>query len=244
MIWNIYFVILTYFFLGFIGFYFINRKKNPADAHKSWVKYITYFLIIHLLFFSIVFLSEIFRVLAVLIIAGSFFELQNVYRKSDYRNQFLFLISVVILALFSMGFYVFSGFNFQLILFSFLIISIFDSFSQISGQLWGRRKLFPKISPQKTVAGVTGGIVIAIVSSFFLRGLLNGSLLYSLLLATGIIAFAFLGDTIASLYKRIVEVKDYSNSIPGHGGFLDRFDSLIAGGTFVTLSELIMGKLI
>ncbi len=240
MIWIIYIVVLSYFILGFIGFYFINRKKLPEDARHSWVKYITYFIIIHILFFSIAFFPIVFRLLAVLIIIGSFYELLFVYTKTDSGKKSFFIASAVILGLFSVGFYLFSGLNLQLVLFSFLILSIFDSFSQISGQLWGKRKLFLTISPQKTVEGLIGGMVIALVSSYLLRGLLNSSPGYAILLATGITGFAFLGDMVASLYKRKFNVKDFSNLIPGHGGFLDRFDSLIAGGTFVTLNELIL----
>jgi phosphatidate cytidylyltransferase len=239
MIRIIYLVILTYFLIGFIGFYFINRKKKPADARITWIKYGTYFIIIHLLFLSIVFFPVLFRVLAVTIIAGSFYELQHVYKKSESANLYFFIASVGILGIVSTGFYVFSGLNAHLVLFSFLIVSIFDSFSQIAGQLWGKRKLFPKISPQKTAEGVIGGVLIALVSSYLLRTIVNGSHFYSVRLATGIIAFAFLGDMIASFYKRKFNVKDYSNFIPGHGGFLDRFDSLIAGGTFITLNEFI-----
>ena len=85
-----------------------------------------------------------------------------------------------------------------------------------------------------------GGVVIAFLSSFFLKSLVNGSPFYPMRLVAGIITFAFLGDMFASLYKRKFKVKDFSNLIPGHGGFIDRFDSLIAGGTFVTVNELIL----
>lgn len=239
MIWTIYFIILAYFILGFIGFYFINRRKKPEDALSSWIKFITYFVIIHVLFFSIVFIPLLFRLLAVVIIAGGLYELYKVYRESGTERKKVFIAAVVVYGILAAGFYVFSGYDSQLILFTFLILSIFDSFSQIAGQIWGRRKLFRNISPGKTVEGLVGGIVTAIVSSYWLGDLLTGSSYFPMRLATGIIAFAFAGDMLASLYKRKYDVKDYSNFIPGHGGLLDRFDSLIAGGSFVTLNVLI-----
>jgi phosphatidate cytidylyltransferase len=236
MIWNIYFVILIYFILGFIAFYFINRRKGRESARMNRIKYASYFVIIHILFFSIVFLPVIFKVIAAGIIAIGFYELYRVYKGSGLPVYLsIFNIGTYICAVWS-GFLKFSGLDFRLILFSFLILSIFDSFSQIAGQLWGRRLLFPKISPQKTVEGLLGGTVVAVVSSWLIGDLIDDSGFYPVFLAFGIVAFSFLGDMATSVYKRKYEVKDFSALIPGHGGFLDRFDSLIAGGAFVALS--------
>ncbi len=240
MISTIYFVILAYFILGFIGFFFINRKKEKNEARISWIKFITYFIIIHILFFSITLLPVLFRLIAVIIIAAGFYELHKVQREARDKKKVFFLLAIAVYSFLSIGFYFFSGLDAQLVLFSFLILSIFDSFSQIAGQLWGRRKILPKISPQKTVEGFLGGAVVAIASSYLLSKLVEISDIETMLLATGIIAFAFLGDLTASYYKRNYSAKDFSRLIPGHGGFLDRFDSLIAGAAFVALNEFIM----
>lgn len=222
-----------YFILGFIGFYFINRKKDRVTAYNSWLKYIVYFIIIHILFFCIAFLPVLFRFLCLIIISGGLFEIIKVYKESGFKNQLFFCIALIIYILTGIGFLIFSGFNNELIMFSFLIISIFDSFSQITGQIWGRKKLIKNISPQKTVEGLTGGILVAIASSYLLTALLEDTAMMPLWLAVGIIFFAFTGDMVTSFYKRKYGVKDYSSIIPGHGGFLDRFDSLIVGGAFV-----------
>jgi len=121
----------------------------------------------------------------------------------------------------------------ELILFSFLVVSIFDSFSQISGQLWGKRKIMPVVSPGKTLEGLTGGAAVAIFSSVLFKGLLDIRVIYVILISAGIVLFAFTGDSSASFYKRRYGVKDFNDLIPGHGGFLDRFDSLIAGGAWM-----------
>ncbi|MEN6618498.1 MAG: phosphatidate cytidylyltransferase [Rikenellaceae bacterium] len=233
MIRTIYFVILVYFLLGGVAFYFINRRKEPGDARKNRIKFSTYFLIINILFFSIVINPIAFRQLALVIIIAGFYELFKLFRKSGYNRKGLFLLSAFLFAVLSFGFFFFSGMKKELILFSFIILSIFDSFSQITGQLWGRKKLCPKISPNKTVEGFTGGALVAILSALLIKSLIAAPSLEAMLLAAGVVLFAFTGDISASYYKRKYNAKDFSNFIPGHGGFLDRFDSLVAVGAWI-----------
>ncbi len=233
MIQTIYLIIFIYFLVGGIGIYFINRNKDFQEARKSYTKFITYFFIINILFFSITINPVIFRILSAFIIAAGFFELFRLYHKDKYKHTRFFLLALTVFSIFSIGFFLFSGLNKELILYSFLILSIFDSFSQITGQLWGSTKIFPNISPGKTTEGLGGGTIVAILSGLLLQKLTAGSSIEALFLATGVVIFAFAGDISASFYKRKYNVKDYSNLIPGHGGFLDRFDSLIAGGGWV-----------
>ncbi len=235
MITTIYIIILSYFVLGAVGFYFINRLKEKEVAKKSWTKFITYFFIIHILFFSIVINPVAFQLVAALIVAVSASELLKLFRKTNYSEKVFFLSSVVVFAILVLGFVSFSQLDKELILFAFLILSIFDAFSQISGQLFGKTKIAPEISPNKTVGGTVGGSIIAILSALFMNRLYDQPWYIAMLLAAGVVFFAFIGDILASLYKRKFGVKDYSNLIPGHGGFLDRFDSLIAGGAWVAL---------
>lgn len=235
MIRIIYIFILCYFLLGAIGFYFINRKKEKAVARKSWTKFGTYFVIINVLFFSIVIYPVAFRILSATIILIGAAELLKLYQKSKFKATLFFGISILLYAFLATGFWKFSGAGKELILYTFILLSIFDAFSQISGQLLGKRKLASRISPNKTIEGTVGGTVIALISSFFLQRLLTYEFGVTFMLTVVIIVFAFAGDIAASFYKRKFEVKDYSKLIPGHGGFLDRFDSLIAGGAGVTL---------
>ncbi len=235
MIWNIYLIILAYFLLGGIGFYLINRKKDPLVARKSYTKFIVYFFIVNGLFFSITIEPVVFRYLAVVIAAVGVTELVRLFRISGYSRKSFFATSVVIFVLLALGFCFFATLNKNLILFTFLVLSIFDSFSQITGQLWGKKKILPHISPNKTLGGLVGGACVALASALLLRKLLDVSPVSLLFLSAGIILFAFLGDVAASYYKRKYEVKNFNDLIPGHGGFLDRFDSLIAGGAWVAL---------
>lgn len=241
MITTIYIFILSYFVLGGIGFYFINRKKEKDIAQKSWTKFIAYFVIIHILFFSIVIEATVFRILAALIGSIGVFELFKLFWDSNFKKKRFFLLSMTLFLVLLGGFWIFSGMDSGLILLSFLILSIFDAFSQISGQLWGKTKIVPRISPNKTVGGTVGGAIFAILSAYMLRNLYAAELHVTIIMALGIVVFAFLGDLAASFYKRKYEVKDYSNLIPGHGGFLDRFDSLIAGGAWIALFFYLIG---
>ena len=238
MIRTIYLIIVGYFIIGGIAFYFINRKKEPSDARKNRTKYIAYMVIINILFFSIVITTVAFRVVSIVIITGGLCELFKLYRDSNYEKKRFFFISLSLFILLSVGFYFFSGMGKGLILFTFLALSIFDSFSQITGQLWGKRKILPGISPSKTLEGLSGGTIIAVFSSLFFKGLIEETPINPLLLSAGIVTFAFIGDFAASYYKRNYKVKDFSNMIPGHGGFLDRFDSLIAAGAGIAFTGI------
>ncbi len=241
MIKTIYIVILVYFFLGGLGFYFINRKKNPQVAQNSYTKFGVYFIIINALFFSIVIDSTVFRYISVLIILVGFFEMLKLYKVSGFRHNVFFVAALLVFVALSIGFFFFSGLSKELILFSFLVLSIFDSFSQITGQLFGKQKILPNISPNKTLGGLVGGAVIATASALLFSKLYSDTHLYVIITSAGIVVFAFAGDVLASLYKRKYDAKDYSKLIPGHGGFLDRFDSLIAGGAWVTFSIYVLG---
>ncbi len=234
-VWIAYLVILVYYLLGTAGIWIINRKKEPEVRRKAWIKHVTYFLITTILFFSIAIRVEAFRIIAIVLIVAALAELIKLFRESGYSHGRFFLISVFMLAALSAGFLSFSRMEQGLILYSFLILCIFDGFSQVTGQLIGRRKLFPKISPNKTVEGFIGGATVALLSALVFRHLIPAEPLKAIMVAAVVVVFAFAGDTSKSAYKRRYNVKDFSRLIPGHGGFLDRFDSLIAGGAGVAL---------
>jgi phosphatidate cytidylyltransferase len=236
----IYSIILAYFILGGIGFYLINRNKAPKIARKSYTKFGVYFIIINILFFSITIEPVVFHYLAILIVAVGSFELIRIFVKRKFQHTPFFVSSLVVFFILSSGLLIFSRTADNLILLTFLILSIFDSFSQISGQLFGKTKIMPNISPNKTLGGLIGGTLISLISALLLKSLFRGTIPQLFLFTIGTVVFAFAGDVLASLYKRKFKVKDYSNLIPGHGGFLDRFDSLIAGGAWAAFAVHIL----
>ncbi len=238
MILTIYIIILTYFILGGISFHFINKKKSPQKAKENRIKFISYVFIIHILFLGIIFNPVVFQFIGIIIVLTGLFEVIKLFKESNYRNPRFFAVFILFFMILCSGFIFFTFMEKDLILFTFLILSVFDAFSQISGQLFGRKKIFPAISPNKTYEGLAGGIIIAISSSLMINELIGKDQPEALFIASGIILFSFIGDASSSLYKRKYNVKDFSNIIPGHGGIMDRFDSLIAGGTFIALLAL------
>ncbi len=116
----------------------------------------------------------------------------------------------------------------------FLGAWVTDSFAYFVGYLFGRHKLIPEISPKKTVEGSIGGSVGGVLA-FLLFGFFAGKETgqtpnYAVLAGLGFLVsiLAQIGDLIASLIKREHEIKDYGKIFPGHGGVMDRFDSVIA----------------
>jgi phosphatidate cytidylyltransferase len=109
-----------------------------------------------------------------------------------------------------------------------------DTFAYFTGRFFGRHKLNPEISPKKTVEGSIGGIVFC-VASFIVFGVVmqkawDMKVNYVLLILAGVICsfVSQIGDLITSLIKREHDVKDFGRIFPGHGGVLDRFDSVLA----------------
>ena len=235
MNWTVYLTVIGYYLIGTAGIFIINRKKDRQIRANAWIKLLFAFVFTNVVFFSIVFNTLIFTLLAVAVTVAGFLELIKLYRNSRYDHPRFFFTSIVIMAALSVGFIFFSRMDKGLILFSFLIISIFDGFSQISGQLFGRRLLFPKVSPNKTVAGLIGGTLVALLSAIVFSYVVPLNPLNAIIPAFVVVLFAFAGDAAKSVYKRKYNVKDFNKLIPGHGGILDRFDSLITGGAGVAL---------
>lgn len=119
----------------------------------------------------------------------------------------------------------------------FVLIWINDSFAYLVGKTMGRTKLFTRVSPKKTVEGALGGFVFTMIGTYFLakyEPIL--SLNQWLILALIVVIFGILGDLIESKLKREAGVKDSGAILPGHGGLLDRLDSLIFAAPFAYLT--------
>ena len=106
-----------------------------------------------------------------------------------------------------------------------------DSFALFGGKRFGRHKLAPAVSPNKTVEGSVCGAaasaVAGLISYLILTFISDVPLITCIITSVVASSFGQIGDLAASLFKRMAGIKDYSNLIPGHGGMLDRADSLL-----------------
>lgn len=110
----------------------------------------------------------------------------------------------------------------------FLLMWANDSGAYITGSLIGKHKLFERISPKKTWEGFIGGACFTLLAAYLVSIFLHElSLVHWLAIGTITFTFGTLGDLIESQLKRSVEIKDSGKILPGHGGILDRFDSIL-----------------
>lgn len=118
-----------------------------------------------------------------------------------------------------------------IVYFLIFLTQINDIFQFISGKLFGKRKITPAISPNKTWGGFIGGLILTTLMGYHLSYLVPLTKIQATIAASAIAIAGFFGDLNISAVKRDLKIKDMSNLIPGHGGILDRLDSL----TFSTL---------
>jgi phosphatidate cytidylyltransferase len=138
-------------------------------------------------------------------------------------------------AAFDNGYY-----NFEIIFGCLFILWASDTGAYFAGTFFGKRKLFERISPKKSWEGFFGGAVLALVFTVGIAYYFHSlSLTQWIVVGIIIIVGGTFGDLIESLLKRSIEIKDSGTSLPGHGGFLDRFDGLLISAPFiVTYLEL------
>ena len=182
----------------------------------------------------------------------------------DYRLvsaiMFLFLVPMVFInnskkynlndALFLVGSVVFIGLSFNLltvirnfnvayIIYLLLITTMTDSFALFTGMFIGKHKLAPEVSPKKTIEGAIGGSLMGtIIATAFYTTVINSAvpLVFVVLITAVLTVVGQIGDLAFSAIKRYYGQKDFSDLIPGHGGILDRFDSLV----FVVLAFILV----
>jgi len=231
---NLFYLILLFFLLGGMGIYFTGINQNQTERKKNWLKYFTYLLIVAFLYGCICFAQKIFSWVCLFIVFAGLLEILHLQKRFPQKRTVIYSILLVYLLL-SVGFYFFGRLSQPILLYTLFTVCIFDSFSQIAGQLLGKNKICPQLSPNKTYEGLFGGVFMSVCSFLIIGKILEFSVIFTVISDFFICFFAFAGDLSASWIKRKYGVKDFSSALPGHGGFLDRFDSFIVSGAFVYL---------
>jgi len=143
-------------------------------------------------------------------------------------GQIYLAFPLSLLSYLAFGYEASGTYHFAMLLALFVFIWVNDSFAYLIGSMLGRHRMFERISPKKSWEGFIGGVIFTIVaaiiySMFFTQMTMWGWIGFALVM----IVFGTLGDLIESLFKRTLQVKDSGNLLPGHGGILDRIDSVV-----------------
>ncbi len=166
----------------------------------------------------------------------------KLYRKSDKKPftgvAFTFLGVFYVAVPFSLlnvaAFSVDETFHYEIIIGSLLILWASDSGAYFAGTRFGKTKLFERISPKKSWEGFLGGAASAYLVAYVLSKYFYALAQWQwLVIATIIVIAGTYGDLIESLFKRSIEIKDSGKGLPGHGGFMDRFDGLLLSAPFI-----------
>lgn len=187
------------------------------------------------------FISKEFLFSIPLFFAAIFYTELVLKSKKPFRNIGLNLLALYYIALpLALTFFIANiggSFTGEILLGVLFIIWGNDSGAYIIGSLVGKNKLIPHVSPNKTIEGFLGGgvfcFIVAYLNIHIFKNILGFEALVLLkpyvwyLIAGVVFIFATMGDLVESLLKRSLEIKDSGNILPGHGGFLDRFDAFL-----------------
>jgi phosphatidate cytidylyltransferase len=241
--WGFLVLMLAILIGSLLEFYKLSETKRNTDStinYRTWVIVISAIALI-LSFFSNQRYNLLDTGLILPVILFVFFALEL---KSKSENPFVnigwnatALVYILLPLMLSCKIYFEKGAVFLIALFA--LIWLYDSACYGFGNLFGKRKLTERISPKKTVEGMVLGAALTLAVSWFVNRIPGLEMLNSsewLVLVFVIIVSATLGDLVESLFKRSMGVKDSGSIMPGHGGFLDRFDAYFFAIPFVALS--------
>jgi phosphatidate cytidylyltransferase len=132
------------------------------------------------------------------------------------------------------------------LLFLLVLIWAADTGAYFAGRGFGRTKLAPRVSPGKTWEGALGGFalsaLVAAAGGYWIFHFAGGELVIFVTMCAVVVAFSIVGDLTESMFKRAADVKDSGNVFPGHGGVLDRFDSMFAAAPLFLGVLMVLGR--
>ena len=217
--------------LGLLSLWEMLRLEKNIPLYMQAISYLVCLLLILYQYNT----TDYYNIINFPIIASMFFIfsfsiiINKDLKKYNYKDgMWLFIITLMIGIMFN-AFIKVRFIGLYQVIYCMLIATMTDTFALFCGKLFGKNKLIEEVSPNKTIEGsITGtifGTVIGTVFYYFVIGNIN---IWVLILLTLILSiFGQFGDLFFSSIKRNYKVKDFSNLIPGHGGILDRLDSLL-----------------
>lgn len=235
--WSYLFLILTLSILGQVEFYGL-IKEDGDDPLTKWglingvlLNLISFFVAkgdlptkAFFLFFvllGIIYISELYRKSA------------NPFENIAYTILGLFYVAMPLALLHFASFHA-GKFSYQIASGSFFLLWASDTGAYFSGKAFGKTKLFPRISPNKTWEGLAGGMLLSVSIAILLGNYYEDLAIWKwICLAVIIVITGTYGDLVESMLKRSLQIKDSGNLIPGHGGILDRFDGMLLAAPFI-----------
>jgi phosphatidate cytidylyltransferase len=231
MIWQLLTWTLGGFALGIAGMAWANRRTSAEVARQRWIKLAVYFVIVHGVLAACALGHPAVLALGLVVAVPASAELWRAWQLIPEPRPKA-VVPIYLLASTGFGVALWQLAPAQTA-FVYLVVASFDGFSQVAGQALGRHPLAPRVSPNKTVEGLMGGLLAAALFGLAGRALLPAPAVTALALGAALGAAALAGDLGSSWVKRQAGLKDYATTLPGQGGFLDRFNSFMAACALV-----------
>lgn len=218
--------------------YELMRVISPSHKELNYFIYLNTAFSYVLMFLTDRYIDTVFLVSIAAI-------LLMIKKRSDVIQTFWDIASYVYITGFLSHIYLLRGIDVRFCWLIFIIAFATDTFAYFSGLTFGKNKLVPSISPKKTIEGSIGGVLGAVLCSVifaYFTGI--ESLIFIAVLAFLGSLVSQMGDLFASTIKRHYDIKDFSNIIPGHGGVIDRIDSVLLLAPFLYYMIILMDKLV
>ena len=220
-----------------LGLYeLINIKYGKKSLKLDFIKFISY-ISLALFVLNGVFYNLNYMILVLFPLLGLTIPIVFYNNSSKYNiNDELYFLGIILFLGYSFGTIIkTANGDIYKCIYIFIIAFVTDTYAYIGGNLIGKHN-FTEISPKKTIEGSIVGTIMGLVAgSVYYYATAGCSIIFAILLSLVLVILSEIGDLVFSSIKRYYNKKDYSNLIPGHGGILDRFDSVIFVSLGLTL---------